>query len=127
MRWLLTILLTLAICSCRSVRYVPVETVRSDTLYLNKVQRDSIRLVDSIYVREAGDTVTVEKYRYLYRDRLVHDTLYVTRTDSVQVPYPVEKSLTKWQQFKMRVGGWAVGLVALSALCIAFWLLWRKR
>ena len=30
------------LCGCRSVKYVPVETVVTDTTYINKLVRDSI-------------------------------------------------------------------------------------
>ena len=125
MRLLLLILLTSAICSCRSVKYVPVETVRHDTAYIHQVQRDSILRYDSVYIKEKGDTVRVEKFRYLYRDRLLHDTLYLTRTDSIQVPYPVEveKRLTLWQRIKVSLGGFAIA----ALLLLVAYTLWRGR
>lgn len=71
-------------CKTRTL-YVPVETVRTE--YKDRLLRDSIVRYDSIYVKEKGDTLIFEKYRYLYRDRLKTDT--VVKIDSVQVPYPV--------------------------------------
>lgn len=106
------------ICSCRTVKYVPVETVKVDTTYINKLQRDSIYMLDSVYIKETGDTVFIEKYKYLYRDKLVRDTLYMAKTDSIQVPYPVEKELTRWQQFRMYFGGWAMCIVVISILIL---------
>lgn len=106
--------LLFVICSCRTVKYVPVETIKVDTTYINKLQRDSIYVLDSVYVKEKGDTVLIEKYKYLYRDKLVRDTLYMAKTDSVQVPYPVEKELTKWQQFRMDFGDLAIGMVIIA-------------
>lgn len=106
------------ICSCRTVKYVPVETVKVDTTYINKLQRDSIYMLDSVYVKEKGDTVLIEKYKYLYRDKLVRDTMYISKADSIQVPYPVEKELTKWQQFRMYFGGWAMCIVVISILIL---------
>lgn len=106
------------ICSCRTVKYVPVETVKVDTTYINKLQRDSIYMLDSVYVKEIGDTVLIEKYKYLYRDKLVRDTMYISKADSIQVPYPVEKELTKWQQFRMYFGGWAMCIVVISILIL---------
>lgn len=91
------------ICSCRTVKYVPVETIKIDTTYINKLQRDSIYMLDSVYVKEKGDTVLIEKYKYLYRDKLVRDTLYMAKTDSIQVPYPVEKELTWWLKIKIAI------------------------
>ena len=106
------------ICSCRTVKYVPVETIKVDTTYINKLQRDSIYMLDSVYVKEKGDTVLFEKYKYLYRDKLVRDTMYISKVDSIQVPYPVEKELTRWQQFRMNFGGLAVCIVVISILIL---------
>ena len=106
------------ICSCRTVKYVPVETIKVDTTYINKLQRDSIYMLDSVYVKEKGDTVLIEKYKYLYRDKLVRDTMYISKVDSIQVPYPVEKELTRWQQFRMNFGGLAVCIVVISILIL---------
>lgn len=125
--YILTILLTSAICSCRSVQYVPVETVRLDSIYINKVQRDSIYERDSIYIRDKGDTVFVEKYKYKYIDKFKRDTMYVTKVDSIQVPYPVEKKLTKWQSIKIELGGWAFGIIIAFSLIIIGWLIYKSR
>lgn len=110
--------LLFVICSCRTVKYIPVETIKVDTTYINKLQRDSIYMLDSVYVKEKGDTVLIEKYKYLYRDKLVRDTMYISKADSIQVPYPVEKELTKWQQFRMYFGGWAMCIVVISILIL---------
>ena len=126
-KWLIIMLLIPAICSCRSVKYVPVETVKTDSIYISNVLRDSIYRLDSIYIRDKGDTVWVEKYKYLFVDKLRHDTLYLSRTDSIRVPYPVEKELTRWQQMKLELGGWAFGIIIAFALIIVGWLIYRSR
>lgn len=115
---IIIILLTSAICSCRSVQYVPVEVIKTDTTYINKVQRDSIYQLDSVYIRDKGDTVLITKTRYLYRDKLIRDTVYMSHIDSVQVPYPIEKKLTRWQQFRLDVGGWAIIVVIITILVV---------
>lgn len=50
--------------SCRSIQYVPVETVHTDTLYQKVVQRDSIHIHDSVTIREKGDTVIYRALAY---------------------------------------------------------------
>lgn len=112
----------LLVCSCRTVKYVPVETIKVDTTYINKLQRDSIYMLDSVYVKEKGDTVLIEKYKYLYRDKLVRDTLYMAKTDSIQVPYPVEKELTLWQKICINVGDWAIVMVIITILVAVGWI-----
>lgn len=39
-------------------------------------------------------------------------------TDSVQIPYPVEKQLTRWQQMKIELGGWAVGVIIILSIVL---------
>lgn len=106
--YILTILLTSAICSCRSIQYVPVESVKYDSVYLNKIIRDSIHERDSIYIKESGDTVYKYRDRYIYRSKIVRDTVYTKQADTISVPYPVEAQLTKWQKLKQSVGGFAI-------------------
>ena len=86
----LVVILLLCVISCRSVQYVPVETVKHDSIYINKVQYDSIYNRDSVYLERAGDTVYLYKYKYIYKYKNLTDTMYVTKTDSIQIAYPVE-------------------------------------
>ena len=68
-----------------------------------------------------GDTVYTYKYKYQYRDKLIRDTVNVTKVDSI--PYPVEvqkvvtveKKLSWWQTLFVWTGGivWIVGFIAL--------------
>ena len=87
----LVVLLMLA--ACTKTEYITVEKVRTDTLLQHHHQRDSIWLHDSIMVSEKGDTIRVEKWHTKYIEKQVHDTTYVSKTDSIPVPYPVEKEV----------------------------------
>ena len=108
--YFLIILLTSAIwfSSCRSIRHIPIETVKHDSIY----QRDSI------YVDRKGDTVLIYKDRYVYKYKNLVDTFYIHKVDSVQVPYPVEKSLSRWQTIKMELGGWGFGIIIVIGICL---------
>lgn len=113
------ILLTLAICSgCRTIEYRTLETIRSDTVYIQSAKVDSVLVRDSVYIHEKGDTVTEYRYKYVYRLKDRVDTLYISSRDTVSVPYPVEKQLTKWQQTKVNYGGWALGFVFVFILIV---------
>ncbi len=97
--------------SCRSKTiYVPTEIVKTE--YRDKFIHDSIHYYDSIYVKEKGDTFLIEKYKYIYKDKLRTDT--VCKTDSVIVPYPVIETkeinrLYSWQIILMCLGGVLIG------------------
>lgn len=107
---------------CKSVQYVPVETVRTDSIYVDRYQRDSIYQRDSVFVNRwiAGDTVYQDKvvWKYVYRDKVKYDTVAILRSDSVRVPYPIERKHTKWEQIRLDVGGWAIDVVIITILIV---------
>ncbi len=104
------------LCGCTSTKYVPVETVKTEYVDRESARVDSVTLRDSVFVRSGGDTIWVEKWRWRDRVSRASDTVTVVKTDSVQVPYPVEKPLTRWQQAKMDFGG--IGFGAVGALLL---------
>ena len=84
------------------------------TEYKTKLERDSVYLRDSVYVIQRGDTVWVNKYKYLYKDKLRVDTLTCTDTVRQERTKIVEVNrLTKSQEF--RNGSWwkLVGIIIL--------------
>lgn len=107
---------------CKSVQYVPVETVRTDSVYVDHYLRDSIYQRDSVFINRwtAGDTVYQDKvvWKYVYRDKVKYDTVAILRSDTVRVPYPVERKNTKWEQIRLDVGGWAIGVVIITILIV---------
>lgn len=117
------------LASCSSVKYVPVETIRTEYRTRDSIRYDSIYQRDSVYLMFKGDTVYKYKEKYLYKYLFLNKTDTVTKTDSIQVPYPVEKQLTKWQAIKIELGGWAFGIIIAFALIIVGWLIyrWRKK
>lgn len=114
--------------------------IKSDSL----VDRENVTVVLNIQ----GDTVKEVKTKYVYRatqrekeleteNKTLRDSLSVLntrlesiKTDSVPVPYPVEKELSKWEKAKMDFGGMAMGGagVLFVGLCIAVvWIIRKGR
>ena len=114
------------LCSCTNVRYVPVESVKTDSIYINKLQVDSIYMQDSVYIREKGDTIYMYKFKYLDRYKLLTDTMYVNRTDTICNVVEIEKPLTKWQKVKLDMGGFAFGGIVVLGIIAIFALIKRK-
>jgi hypothetical protein len=102
--FLIAIFTAILVCSCSTVKYVPVETVKTDSVRVVDVQRDSIYVRDSVLIRTKADTVYVTKWRTEYRETLKIDTFLVQRVDSINTVVEVEKELTRVQQLKMNVG-----------------------
>jgi hypothetical protein len=111
---LLCSLFLAVVSSCSRVQYVPVESVRTDSVKILQQIRDSIYVHDSIFVKSQGDTVYINRYRYKYLDKVRIDTMYVIHVDSVCVPYPVERKLNRWERAKQEVGGIAIGVLITS-------------
>ena len=142
------ILLTSAICSCRGVKYVPVETVRVDSTVVHDTLMD-VRLApyrDSVATRDTSSFLS-NPYAYSwarYTGGMLHHSLGIwpTATTQVKVPYfidryvtitkpeivEVEKKLTRWQQFKLDVGGTAIGcMIAVIIIAIGYLIYRLKR
>lgn len=124
--YILIILLTSAICSCRSVQYVPVESVKIDSVYLSKVMRDSVYIKDSVLIVK-DDTIKEYRYKYIYKYKDRTDTVYSEKVDSIRVPYPVEVQLTKWQKFKQSVGGFAIAAIIIIILIVVGRLIYKLK
>ncbi len=116
--FLYLIIMAAILSGCRTIEYYPVETVHTDTVYVNRLSVDSILVRDSIYIHERNDTVTEHRYHYIYRYKDRVDTLYLASRDTVSIPYPVEKELTRWQSVKVDYGGWAIGAVFVFILIV---------
>lgn len=116
------ILFLLMLTSCRT-EYVPVESVRYDSLFFTKFMKDSVYVKDSTHVRERGDTVFWYRLKFVFMNKSVTDTVYIERYKDRDVPVPVERKLSWWERQKMDYGGWAMLiLVAAMLLKIRKWL-----
>ena len=112
MKTLSFFILAMLVVSC-STKYVPVESVRVDSVHVERVRRDSVVLRDSVCILQRGDTVFKTKYKYLYRDRVLRDTFYHVKCDTVTKVVKVEKELSFWQKKKIELGGAAMLLIPL--------------
>ena len=118
------LLLILSGCSPRVI-----ETVRTEYVYQDRIERDTTIVHDYVHVREfvKGDTIRIEKWHTKYIEKATHDTLYQHKTDSVPVPYPVEKlverELSWWQQTRMHLGE---ALLAIAGIAVVVFVIKRK-
>ena len=124
------LLACLLLAGCKTTKYVPVPSVSVDSVYVDRWHKDSVYLHDSVYVNRwmHGDTVYVDKVsvKYLYRDRLLHDTAAVTRRDSVRVPVPVEREPGRWQQARLR-RFWPLVAVVVVLVAAVWWMARRRQ
>ena len=111
MKWIV-LFSCLCIFSCRSIQYVPLETVKTEYRDRIEKQKDSIYLSDTVRIWQKGDTTIIykDRYNYVYKDRYLRDTL--VKRDSIPIPYPVE--VIKYKTPK--VMWWIILVLAICSL-----------
>ena len=120
-------IILLSSCSPKVI-YVPEYHTEYITKTDSVVKIDSVHVKDSVIIKQAGDTIEIDrwhtKYKDRWRERVVIDS--IIKVDSVSVPYPVEKKLSKWQQAKVDWGGWAMLFVVVLIFLFLFFALRRR-
>ena len=86
---LFLVLLLLLLSSCRTTSnttdIVPVHSATHDTLWLSKVKYDSVYIDRWQRIERKADTVFYDRVKTEFRYRLLSDTVYKTRTDTIPV------------------------------------------
>ena len=120
--FIITYLLCAMLGGCRSVKIIENATVKHDTCYVDRLQRDSIHVHDSIYMKEwmCGDTVYQwrDRWHTKWREKLVHDSIYISKTDTVKVVEtvagePQRTELTWWQKTRIHAGDVFMGIMGV--------------
>lgn len=143
---------------CRSrIQYVPIES-KAESIYIDRLTpyplpADSasiralmecdengkvvLRWLDMANTKNVQLMFTIDSLGNVISNMVVpRDTIYLPSKEiyvdrKIEVPVEVERELSKWEQFKMNVGGWAIGLLSGIALFgvgyIVIWLVRRNR
>lgn len=104
------LLFILLLCAGCKPQYIPVETVKTE--WRDKYIRDSIFEKEYINTYQKGDTVFKDRFVYIYKDKLIKDTVNIT--DTIRVPYPVKgdpvevNKLTWYQNILLWLGVFAL-------------------
>ena len=124
-RWVAAIAVVVCMLSagCTRTVYVPQTSVQRDSIYITQYKRDSIYMHDSVFVHMKADTLIVERWRTRYVERLVSDTLYIEKADTLRIPYPVEKPLSTMQKIEIRLCRALLAVAAVSV--IAAYIIYR--
>ena len=85
---LFLVLLLLLLSSCKTASntaIVPVHSATHDTILLSKVKYDSVYIDRWQRIEHKADTVFYDRAKTEFRYRLLRDTVYKTRTDTIPV------------------------------------------
>lgn len=123
---IVVILMVILLSGCTATKYVEVPVDRVKIEYRDRTSIDTLIQNDSIIIKERGDTIFLEKYKYLYRIKEAKDTINITDTITKVQTVEVVKEVNKihnWQIILMVLGGAATafGLYKLIRL-IKSWI-----
>ena len=89
-----------------------MENIKTEYRDRVDIQKDSVYYSDTVRIIERGDTIKIyrDRWRTVYKDRLVRDTF--VKQDTITKPYPVEV-------IKNRIPGIMWWIVLVLAVCSA--------
>ena len=119
--FILFLLLLLLLSSCGTAStsaIVPVHSATHDTLWLSKVKYDSVYIDRWQRIERKADTVFYDRAKTEFRYRLLRDTVYKTRTDTIPVvkQVPVIRKERYTPPFTKFLA--CLGIIALGAISI---------
>lgn len=126
-----------------------LNVIKSLTERLHQKEQQVDSLMQSyrelLVLSDKGDTLRHDREKIVYRashreselEKLVESKndsirellrqLESVKSDSIPVPYPVERKLSRWEQAKMDFGGVAIGVLAAVACIAVVWLIKKFR
>lgn len=119
--------LAVLLSGCTRTVYEPVESVRTEyrDRVVERLVADTVADTRLIFIK--GDTILDIREKERTHRVEIHDTLKVIVADTIRVPYPVERQLSRWEKAKMDFGGLALGALGVTLCFIIAWLAKRFR
>lgn len=119
MKHFIIICTLISLIGCTTTKYVEVPIEKTKIEYKDRLSIDTVIQHDSTIITMLGDTVYLEKYKYIYKVKELRDTINITDTTTVTKPIEVVKEINKiytWQIVLMVLGG--VSIIILAYLII---------
>lgn len=148
--WFLLIFFTgmimIGLGSCKSVKYVPIETIKHDSIYISKTDTlkvtHTIKEKEYVTVKDSSSIVLDEQGKVLKQEiwhnktiirqmsdsleyyKAKFDSLYSAKQDTFYIPYPIERErkATFKELFFYQIGKYSIipiiALVVLIIICV---------
>lgn len=121
----------MSIVSCKSIEYVPVETVRIDTLKQVETVHDSVYVSDSTWqeVDKTGDTIKITKVKTQTKYKYINKTDTVVHIKYVEKPVVVEKQkeLTAKEKAYIKLGKSIWWILSGIIATLGLFFIWKKK
>ena len=123
-RLVIIIILGLLVLTGCKTKYMTVPEYHKE--YIGKIdsilKHDIIYVKDSVFVKQKGDTVFLNKVSYCD----VYHNIYKVKHDSIikrdSIPFPVVRELTKNEQRLISIGKYSIAvIVTLIVIFVIYW------
>ena len=108
-RLLMLACLVMGVSACTTIREIPVERIRTEYVSKNILKVDTFLEKDSIFVKEKGDTVWLERWKTRREVFFQYSTDTIILTDTITITVKVPADLS-WKQ-KAKQDTWWILLV----------------
>ena len=123
---LLALLSALVLTGCATRRQLQVvDRITHDTLYQSNVHYDSIYVSQDKYIDRSRDTLLIKDKTVEYRYRLLRDTVYRVKIDSIPVIREVE--VVKVEQHVPAIYSLSLSIVIILTLSLIIYIVWKIR
>ena len=119
--YVIVLLLVVFLSGCRT-KYIPIEKI----VYQNAIKHDTLHTSDSVFVRDSIYLRQNTCYLDRWREKTVFKNVYMVKVDSflkrdsIPVPYPVERELSKWEQFQLKYAVWSFGALCMLLVILGY-------
>ena len=129
---LLALLSALVLTGCATRRQLQVvDRITHDTLYQSNVHYDSIYVSQDKYIDRSRDTLLIKDKTVEYRYRLLRDTVYKTRIDSIPFIHEVEVirevEVVKVERHVPAIYRLSLSIVIILTLSLIIYIVWKIR
>ena len=123
---LLALLSALVLTGCATRRQLQVvDRITHDTLYQSNVHYDSIYVSQDKYIDRSRDTLLIKDKTVEYRYRLLRDTVYRVKIDSIPVIREVE--VVKVERYVPVIYRLSLSIVIILTLSLIIYIVWKIR
>ena len=123
---LLALLSALVLTGCATRRQLQVvDRITHDTLYQSNVHYDSIYISQDKYIDRSRDTLLIKDKTVEYRYRLLRDTVYRVKIDSIPVIREVE--VVKVERHVPVIYRLSLSIVIILTLSLIIYIVWKIR
>ena len=123
---LLALLSALVLTGCATRRQLQVvDRITHDTLYQSNVHYDSIYVSQDKYIDRSRDTLLIKDKTVEYRYRLLRDTVYRVKIDSIPVIREVE--VVKVERYVPAIYRLSLSIVIILTLSLIIYIVWKIR